>query len=128
MEKVKIDPAALADFCVQEAANKLADDVIAIKVGEQTSVADYFVLCSANSEPHLRAVTDNLERQVREKFALRPLSCCGDPASGWILIDFGTVIVHAMTPEVRARYGLESLWGDAPTREAVETVAQHSRH
>ena len=121
----KPTPAELADFCVKCVDEKLAENTVKIHVGDSSSVADYFVIATANSEPQLRALTGFLEREVREKFALRPLSESGESASGWVLIDLGTVVVHIMTPEVRDRYNLEGLWGEKPSIEAVKTLAEH---
>ena len=121
----KLTPAELADFCVKCVEEKLAENTVKIHVGPSSSVADYFVISTANSEPQLRALTGFLEREAREKLALRPLSESGESESGWILIDFGTVIVHIMTPEVRDRYNLEGLWGEKPSEEAVRALAEH---
>ncbi|WP_176014329.1 nicotinate (nicotinamide) nucleotide adenylyltransferase [Victivallis sp. Marseille-Q1083] len=123
-EPIKIDAEKLAQFCVEQADAKLAENIVALKVGELTTIADYFVLCTANSEPQIQAVTGNLERRVREVFKLRPLAVDGRPGSGWVLIDFGPVMVHVMTPETRERYNLESLWGDAPQLAAVRSLEQ----
>lgn len=121
----KTTPSELADFCMKCADEKLAENTVKIHVGDSSSVADYFVIATANSEPQLRALIGFLEREVREKFALRPLSESGESASGWILIDLGTVIVHIMTPEVRDRYNLEGLWGEKPSEDAVKSLTEH---
>ena len=97
--------------------------MVNIRVTPQTTIADYFILCTANNEPHINAVVNNIERQVREEFKLRPLSVDGDASSGWILIDFGMVIVHVMTEECRDRYQLESLWSELPSLEDLENAA-----
>lgn len=122
-EEQKIDAEKLAAFCAAEAENKLAENVVNIRVTPQTTIADYFILCTANNEPHINAVVNNIERQVREEFKLRPLSVDGDASSGWILIDFGMVIVHVMTEECRDRYQLESLWSELPSLEDLENAA-----
>lgn len=122
-EEQKIDAEKLATFCAAEAENKLAENVVNIRVTPQTTIADYFILCTANNEPHINAVVNNIERQVREEFKLRPLSVDGDASSGWILIDFGMVIVHVMTEECRDRYQLESLWSELPSLEDLENAA-----
>ncbi|MDR0931484.1 MAG: ribosome silencing factor [Victivallales bacterium] len=121
----KINPDQLADFCVKCVDEKLAENTVKIHVGDSSSVTDYYVIATANSEPQLRALTGFLEREVREKFTLRPLSESGESSSGWVLVDFGTVIVHIMTPETRDRYNLEGLWGESPDQDAVQTLAEH---
>lgn len=102
---------ALADFCVACAEEKLAENTVLLDLANLSSVADYFVIATANSEPQLRALISFIERQVRDKFAIRPFSDGGDETGGWALLDFGTVIVHLMTPEMREKYNLEALWG-----------------
>lgn len=124
-DKKKPNPAELADFCIACMEEKLAENTVKIFLGSMSSVADYYVIATANSEPQLRAIAGFLERQARDKFALRPLSDAGDSASGWILIDFGTVIAHVMTAEVRDRYNLEGLWGDTPSEEAVRVLTEN---
>lgn len=116
------EPEALADFCLKCVADKLAQNPVKLKVSPQSSVADWYVIATANSEPQLKALIGHLERQVREVCRLRPLSENGESASGWMLIDFGTVLVHIMTPEVRDRYNLEGLWGENPAPEALKQL------
>ena len=94
------------------AKEKLAEDVTTLSIGPVSSIADYFVVATANSEPQLKAVADFIERQVREKLGIHAASGAENSDGGWILLDFGNVIVHVMTPELRARYNLEGLWGD----------------
>ena len=103
----------LLQLCIDSAKEKLAEDVISITLGPASSIADFFVIATANSEPQLRAVSDFIERQVREKFGVHTSSNSENNEGGWVLLDFGNVIVHIMTPEIRARYNLEGLWGDA---------------
>ncbi len=103
--------AEIADFCVACAEEKQGENTVVIPMGEISSIADFFVVTSAESEPQLRAIGNFIERQMRERFARRPLSQPGDSVSGWILLDFGDVIVHVMSTEARERYDLEGLWG-----------------
>ncbi len=77
------------------------------------SFADYFVLCSAESPPQFAAIVNEMERVIRER-GVRLLHREGTAASGWVLLDFGDVIVHVFTPEQRAYYDLESAWAKAP--------------
>ena len=121
----KPTPAELADFCLKCMEDKLAANPIKIKVSPQSSVADWYVIATANSEPQLRALINHLGRQARDVYQLRPLSESGESSSGWMLVDFGTVIVHMMTQEVRDRYNLEGLWGETPAPDAVKTLAEH---
>jgi len=101
----------LADFCIQCAEDKKAEDPVLIKLPETSGVADYFVVVTANSEPHLLALSHHIERQVRDVFQLRVISGEEGNPGGWVLLDFNDVIVHLMLPEIREKYQLEHLWG-----------------
>ena len=109
----KIDYEEVLRCCVDAAKEKLAEDVVTLSIGAVSSIADYFMIATANSEPQLRAVADFIDRKVRENFHLHAAASTESSEGGWKLLDFGNVIVHVMTPEMRARYNLEGLWGDA---------------
>ena len=109
----KIDYEEVLRCCVDAAKEKLAEDVVTLSIGAVSSIADYFMIATANSEPQLRAVADFIDRKVRENFHLHAAATAESSEGGWKLLDFGNVIVHVMTPEMRARYNLEGLWGDA---------------
>ena len=102
----------LAEFCIKCTEEKFAEDPALLALGEESSIADFFVVATATSEPQLRALASFIERQVREVYQLRPLSDEADNAGGWTLLDFGNVIVHLMSPEMRDKYDLETLWGE----------------
>ena len=111
-ENSRIEKArALAEFCIKCAEDKKAENPVLLPLGPSSSIADFFVVASANSEPHLQALGSYIERQVRENMQLRVISGNEDNAGGWVLLDFGDVIVHLMLEEVREKYQLEALWG-----------------
>ena len=101
----------LAEFCIKCADDKKAEDMALIKLPETSGVADYFVLATANSDPHLQALANHIERQVREVHQIRVISGEEGNPGGWVLLDFNNVIVHLMLPEIRDKYQLETLWG-----------------
>lgn len=101
----------LANFCIKCAEDKIAENPVLIKLPETSGVADFFVIATANSEPHLQALANHIERQVREVYQIRQLSGDDSNPGGWILLDFNDVIVHLMLPEIRDKYQLETLWG-----------------
>jgi ribosome-associated protein len=121
-----ISPEELAKLCAEIADSRKADDVITLNVSEYSTIADYFVLCTGHSEPHLKAICDWIGRGVKEKLNIKPRATEGTPASQWILLDYVTVLVHVMTPDMRDLYQLDSLWGDAPALEAVKKVEEIS--
>ena len=101
----------LAEFCIKCADDKKAENMSLIKLPETSGVADYFVVATANSDPHLQALANHIERQVRETYSLRIISGENGDHGGWILLDVKDVIVHIMLPEIREKYQLETLWG-----------------
>ena len=101
----------LAEFCIKCADDKKAENPVIIQLPETSGIADFFVLATANSDPHLQALANHIERQMREVYQIRPISGDDGNPGGWILLDFGDVIIHLMLPEIREKYQLETLWG-----------------
>ena len=87
--------------------------LVVLDVRKVSSVTDYFVVASGTSEPHLRAIVSEITDQLREKHDVRPTRVDGHTGGAWVVLDFFDVIVHVMRADVRERYDLESLWGDA---------------
>ncbi len=89
-------------------------DILLLDVQAVTILADYFIICTANGERHLKALSGDLAKQLKAD-AGRPLGIEGKAESGWMLIDYGDVVVHLFLAETRAFYALEELWQDAQT-------------
>ena len=79
-----------------------------------STFTDFFVICSAASEPQLKAIASEIETRLREDHSIRPVAIDGFPASQWIVLDYLQVVVHIFHRDKRAFYSLEDLWGDAP--------------
>jgi ribosome-associated protein len=109
-----MDSKKLALLCRELADNKKAEDIVILDVRELSSVTDYFVIASGTSEPHLRAIVGEITDQLRAEHELRPRAVDGALQTAWVVLDFFDVIVHVMRRDVRERYDLETLWGDAP--------------
>lgn len=109
-----MDSKKLALLCQKYADDKKAEDVVALDVRKLSSVADYFVICSGTSEPHLRAISDAITTGLRDEHDLRPRAIDGTLQTAWIVMDYFDVIVHVMKSDVREKYDLEALWNDAP--------------
>ena len=93
-----------------------------------SSFTDFFVICSATSEPQLKAIANEIETRLREDQGLRATSVDGFPASQWIVLDYLEVVVHIFHRDKRAFYSLEDLWGDAPRIEWEKvTTADQAR-
>jgi len=109
-----MDARKLATLCRELADGKKAEDVVVLDMRGISSITDYFVVCSALSEPHLRAISEEIRDKLREDYGLRPRAVDGGAQTSWVVLDYFDVIVHVMRSDVRTRYDLESLWGDAP--------------
>lgn len=88
-----------------------------------SSFTDFFVICSATSEPQLKAIAGEIESRLKEEHTTRPVAVDGFPASQWIVLDYLQVVVHVFHRDKRDFYSLEDLWGDAP-RVEWEAAAQ----
>lgn len=96
-----------------------ASDTRVIDIHELSTIADVFVICSGENERQLRAITRTLTDEMSEtKRAPRRIE--GDTNSGWILMDFGDVIVHIFDAELRAFYNLEERWSEAPVLLSIQ--------
>lgn len=104
----------MALLCRELADNKKAENIVILDVREQSSVTDYFVITSGTSEPHLRAIVDEIRDELRDRHEIRPRAIDGTLHAAWIVLDYFDVIVHVMRQDLRERYDLETLWGDAP--------------
>ena len=108
-----MDAKKLAQLCRELAENKKAEDVVVLDVSKLSSITDYFVIASGGSEPHLRAIENEVLDRLHEEHRVKPISTDGVSGGDWIVADFFDVILHIMKPEARTRYDLEGLWGDA---------------
>jgi ribosome-associated protein len=109
-----MDSKKLALLCRELADNKKAENIVILDLRELSSVADYFVICTGTSEPHLRAIVEAITDRLRESHGERPRAMDGTLHTAWVVLDFFDVIVHVMRADVREHYDLEGLWGDAP--------------
>lgn len=98
--------------CCQALDDKKAEDITVLHLGPESSLADYFVIATGTSDPHLRALVNNVEAALRE----RNVDCVASEKaskSGWMVVDAYDVIVHVFTAETRRYFNLEGLWRDA---------------
>jgi len=107
-------PLEIARRVVELAEDKKAAEILLLELIGLTTVADYFVICSGGSERQIDAVADGIIEGLRAE-DVRPIGREGTPASHWILIDFGSVVVHVFTPPERDFYSLEKHWAAAKT-------------
>ncbi len=107
-------PLDLARRIVELAEDKKAADIVLLDLAGLTTVADAFVICSGGSERQLAAIADGIVESLRAD-GIRPFGREGTAESHWVLVDFGSVIVHVFTPPERDYYQLERHWAGART-------------
>ena len=94
------------------ALKKKASDVVILEVGHLTSIADYFIFCSGNSERQVNSIAEAIQSEIRKVFKDRG-TVEGTTSGRWVLLDYGDIIVHIFHEETRAFYGIENMWRDA---------------
>lgn len=107
-------PLDLARRIVELAEDKKAADIVLLDLGELTTLADAFVICSGGSERQISAIADGIVEGLRDQ-RIKPIGREGTSESHWVLIDYGSVIVHVFTPPERDYYQLERHWSGART-------------
>ncbi len=116
----------LSDFCVEVLEEGKAVDVTRVELADKTTIADYFILCAANSTPHIHALVERVKKDVSRKTKARPV-LNGDATSGWVVMDYGDVVVHVMSVESRAYYKIEEFWEKYPAADDEDAMARFSK-
>jgi ribosome-associated protein len=111
-EQTYLSPEQIAAIAVHALDEKKARDIRVLHTAEQTVLADYFVICNGTSSTHIKALVDEVDHQLSEA-GEPPVRREGMRSDIWVLMDFGSVIVHIFTDEARKFYNLERLWSDS---------------
>lgn len=114
LEEVTLEPAELAHLIVNMLEEHQASNIVLLDLRDLTPLADYFVISTAESERQGKALQDFLNEELKKQHNVRPLSTEGEPASGWVLLDYNAVVVHIFSPQARTFYKLEEAWRQAP--------------
>ena len=104
----------LALRCAALAQDKQALDVVALDLRGISTFTDFFVICSGTSEPQLKAIASGITDGLLEEDNIKPNAVDGYPLSQWLVVDYGSVVVHVFHQVKRELYSLEDLWSDAP--------------
>lgn len=108
------DALTIARTCAKYADEMQAEEIVALDLRGISSLADYFVICTATSLPHLKAVSRDIRQKTEEELGEKPRSAEGEASSLWLVIDYVDVVVHVFHEEKRDLYAIEDLWSDAP--------------
>jgi ribosome-associated protein len=117
LEKLKI--------ALKKALDKKAEEPVVLDLRELTSLADFFLILTANSDVHARTIADEIKKELKER-GVNPINVEGYDNANWILLDYGDVVVHIFKPEIRELYNLESLWMDAPRINVEELLSKET--
>ena len=116
-----MEPFEAAKLAVRALDDKQGSDIRLLKTEELTVLADYFVICTANSTSHVRTLYDEVDKRL-SMAGLPALRREGHRGSNWLLLDFGCLVVHIFQKETREFYGLERLWSDAVPMDVDEIL------
>lgn len=109
-----VDSKVLSEWMVEGMLNKKATDVVVMDLRNvKHAIADYFILCSGNSDTQLDAISDSVEEEIHKQSKQNPWKREGKENKEWILLDYVDVVAHIFIKDKRTFYGLEELWGDA---------------
>jgi ribosome-associated protein len=110
-------PEEIALAVAELASDRKAVEILQLDLRELTSLADYFVICTGRSDRQVKGIYDGIQLAMKKEHGIVPTRVDGVTQAQWILMDYGDVIVHIFTPEIREFYRLEQLWGEAPVQK-----------
>lgn len=120
-----MDVEGLKDLMIKLLEDKKGEEILPIDLRKKVDFADYFLLCSAHSTKHAQGLADYVTLEL-EKIGIIPLSVEGMEQGNWIVLDFGSIVVHIFYEPIRRLYNLEELWLDLPQRR-VKKLSQEQR-
>lgn len=116
MSDAEVDTLKMARLAREAVEDKKAIEPVILDLRglDTLAVADFFIVCSAASDPQLKAIANGVRLTMKEAYDVLPNTVDGQPSSQWIVVDYGDVIIHVFHQDKRDVYALEDLWGDAP--------------
>ena len=109
-------PEEITMAAAEYASDAKAEEIVQLDLRGLTSLADYFVICTGRSDRQVRAIHDRIHLGMKNQHGMLPTRVDGVAQGQWVLMDYGDLIVHIFTPEIRDFYRLEQLWGEAPSK------------
>jgi ribosome-associated protein len=119
LKKWKLPPVIKKAVSVISA--KKGERVIILKLKGLTDLTDFMIICNGRSQKQNKAISDDIQRQVKKEFKSAPLGVEGTQYGDWILLDYVDFIIHIFSPEMRGKFSLEKLWMDAKRYDLIET-------
>jgi ribosome-associated protein len=110
IRRFRLDQLELARNIVELVADQKGEDILLLDIREVSILADYFVIGTTTSDRQADAIIDSVKQEMKREFDVRPLHIEGESADGWVLMDYGGVVVHLFASEMRTYYDLEGLW------------------
>lgn len=105
-----LKPITLAKKIAQLCSDKKGEDIVILNVSKISSFCDYFVIVTALVEQHINSLSEHLMMEIKKVYGVKPSRVEGKEFKKWVVLDYGAVIVHLMTPEMREFYALERVW------------------
>lgn len=123
MPETEPEGLALAEAIARAAEEMQAEDIAILDLQGISSIADFFVICSGTSHPHLKAIRREITATLDKDYDLKRHAAEGKPESHWIVLDYRDVIVHIFHRDKRDHYSLEDLWSDATKIQSVNSLS-----
>lgn len=114
-------PKEIALAAAKALDSKKGDDLMVLETGHLTTLADYFVICTATSSTQIKALSDHCEKTLKEA-GEAPHHIEGHRGGTWVLMDYSSVVIHIFMPEAREFYNLERLWSDATPLDLAQLL------
>ncbi|MCY4020207.1 MAG: ribosome silencing factor [Chloroflexi bacterium] len=113
MEKHHLPSLDFAHHIVDLIEDRKAEDILLLDLRPDNIIADFFIICTGDNDRHLRALTETVRQDVKDSFQQIPFTNEGTTENGWVVMDYGDVVVHFFSPDKREYYALEELWDAA---------------
>lgn len=120
LEGTLLESVELARLIVDLALDRKGENVVLMDMRQVSPVTDFFVIINGTSDRQIKAIVDHIAEETRDQHNLRPWRIEGEAGGGWVLMDYGDVVVHTFHPEKRAYYDLEGLWREAPVMVHIQ--------
>ena len=110
MEEQTIEIIELARQMVELIADKKGEDIVLMDLGEETIIADYFIICSGSSERQIKAIANEIKNEIKKVYGLNSRFIEGAASTGWVIIDYSDIVIHVFSHDIREYYDLETFW------------------